>query len=78
MNKAITDGLQLMPPAFAEGLGVWSSGDGTPGSDTYDGAAGVSVFIAADKNRSMTIIREDETCVCGVDGGCDEDYDLQK
>ncbi|KIC17949.1 hypothetical protein [Leisingera sp. ANG-DT] len=47
MNKAITEGLQLMPPAFAEGLNVWSSGDGTPGSDTYDGAAN-AVFVAAD------------------------------
>ena len=36
MNKAITDGLVLMPPAFAAGLGVWSSDDGTPGSTTYD------------------------------------------
>ncbi|KIC10963.1 hypothetical protein RA19_09550 [Leisingera sp. ANG-M1] len=47
MNKAITEGLQLMPPAFADGLNVWSSGDGTPGSDTYDGAAN-AVFVAAD------------------------------
>lgn len=47
MNKAITDGLQLMPPAFAEGLNVWSSGNGTPGSDTYDGAAN-AVLVAAD------------------------------
>lgn len=47
MNKAITDGVQLMPPAFAEGLDVWSSGDGTPGSDTYDGAAN-AVLVAAD------------------------------
>ncbi|MEW2914300.1 right-handed parallel beta-helix repeat-containing protein [Leisingera sp. JC11] len=47
MNKAITEGLQLMPPAFADGLDVWSSGDGTPGSDTYDGAAN-AVFVAAD------------------------------
>ncbi|CUH77284.1 Pectate lyase superfamily protein [Tritonibacter multivorans] len=39
MNKAITEGLQLMPPAFEAGLGVWSRGDGTPGSDTYAGAA---------------------------------------
>ena len=36
MNKAITDGLVLQPPAFADGLGVWSSEDGTPGSVTYD------------------------------------------
>ena len=47
MNKAITEGLQLMPPPFAEGLGVWSSGDGTPGSDTYDGAANAA-FVPAD------------------------------
>ena len=36
MNKAITDGLQLMPPPFADGLDVWSSGDGTPGSPLLD------------------------------------------
>lgn len=47
MNKAITEGLTLMPATFAEGLGQWSSGDGTPGSDTYEGAAN-AVFVAAD------------------------------
>lgn len=47
MNKVITDGLQLMPPAFADGLDVWSSGDGTPGSDTYDGAANAAL-VASD------------------------------
>ncbi|SFJ92846.1 glycosyl hydrolase family 28-related protein [Celeribacter neptunius] len=47
MNKAITDGLALMPPAFAQGLDVWSSEDGTPGSATYDGAANAA-FVAAD------------------------------
>ena len=36
MNKAITDGLVLQPPAFAGGLNVWSSEDGTPGTVTYD------------------------------------------
>ncbi len=36
MNKAITDGTQFMPPAFSFGLDVWSSGDGTTGSPTYD------------------------------------------
>ena len=51
MNKAITEGLQLMPPAFAAGLGQWSSGDGTPGSDTYDGAAN-AVFVPADADFS--------------------------
>lgn len=36
MNKAITDGLDLMPPPFVDGLNVWSSGDGIPGSTSYD------------------------------------------
>ena len=35
MNKAITDGILFMPPAFEDGLGVWSRQDGTSGSDTY-------------------------------------------
>lgn len=47
MNKAITDGLVLMPAAFSDGLGVWSSGDGTPGSDTYEGA-GNAAFVPSD------------------------------
>ena len=46
MNKAITDGLVLMPPAFENGLDVWSSEDGIPGSNTYDGAANASLVPA--------------------------------
>ncbi|MCZ4351094.1 glycosyl hydrolase family 28-related protein [Roseovarius aestuarii] len=49
MNKAVTDGIQFMPPAFEDGLGVWSSEDGTPGSDTYDGAANAAL-VAADQD----------------------------
>ncbi len=49
MNKAITDGLALMPPPFAAGLDNWSSGNGTPGSDTYAGAGG-GVFVPADQD----------------------------
>ncbi len=49
MNKAITEGVVLMPPAFAEGLDQWSSGDGTPGSDTYDGAVNAA-YVAADQD----------------------------
>jgi Pectate lyase superfamily protein len=37
MNKAITDGLVLMPPAFSAGLNLWSREDGTPGSGSYQG-----------------------------------------
>ena len=49
MNKAITDGVLLMPPAFADGLDVWSSGNGTPGSDTYLNAANAA-FVVADQD----------------------------
>ena len=49
MNKAITDGVVLMPLPFAAGLGVWSSEDGTPGSDTY-ATDGSGVFVAADQD----------------------------
>ncbi len=49
MNKAITDGLVLMPPQFVLGLGQWSSGDGTPGSDTYAGS-GTGQIVPADQD----------------------------
>jgi len=47
MNKAITDGLNFMPPAFIDGLADWSSEDGTPGSATYEGAANAAL-VASD------------------------------
>lgn len=46
MNKAITDGLNLTPPAFTDGLNVWSSQDGTPGSDTWASAANAATVPA--------------------------------
>ncbi|WP_108482771.1 glycosyl hydrolase family 28-related protein [Oceaniglobus ichthyenteri] len=49
MNKAITDGLVLMPPPFSGGLNVWSSEDGTPGSATYAGASNAA-FVPADQD----------------------------
>lgn len=49
MNKAVTDGLALMPPQFEDGLDVWSAGDGTPGSDTYAGS-GPGAFVPADQD----------------------------
>lgn len=47
MNKAVTEGLALMPPPFAAGLAVWSSADGLAGQDHYAGAGG-GVFVPAD------------------------------
>ena len=47
MNKAITDGLDLMPPPFADGLADWSSSNGTPGSPDYAGAANAAL-VASD------------------------------
>jgi hypothetical protein len=46
MNKAVTEGLVLMPPPFAQGLNVWSSGNGTAGSPTYAGAANAALVPA--------------------------------
>lgn len=51
MNKAITDGLIFMPPAFAAGLGPWSSGDGTPGSPSYAGSPNAAL-VPADQDFS--------------------------
>jgi len=49
MNKAITQGIVFMPQPFAEGLGQWSSGDGRPGSDTYENAPNAA-FVPADQD----------------------------
>lgn len=49
MNKAITDGIVFMPQTFATGLDRWSSGDGTPGSDTYENAPNAA-FVPADQD----------------------------
>ncbi len=58
MNIAITDGLLLMPPAFDQGLGVWSRGDGTPGSTTYAGATDAALVTGdADFGSCLEIIK---------------------
>ncbi|MFB9149208.1 glycosyl hydrolase family 28-related protein [Roseovarius ramblicola] len=49
MNKAITQGIVFMPPPFAAGLDQWSSGDGRPGSDTYESAPNAA-FVPADQD----------------------------
>ncbi len=60
MNKAITDGIVFMPPQFANGLDVWSSGDGTPGTPTYDGSgSGAYVPADADFGGCLEILKVD-------------------
>ncbi|SFO30137.1 Pectate lyase superfamily protein [Roseovarius lutimaris] len=49
MNKAITDGIVFMPQPFAAGLDQWSSGNGTPQSDTYANAVNAA-FVPADQD----------------------------
>jgi hypothetical protein len=49
MNKAITDGLVLMPPPFSAGLNLWSREDGTPGSASYAGQPNAA-FVPADQD----------------------------
>lgn len=47
MNKAVTEGITFTPRAFEFGLDQWSSGDGTPGSDTYENASNAA-YVPAD------------------------------
>ena len=58
MNKVITDGIVLMPPAFGDGLDVWSSADGLAGDPAYDGAANASLIAAdADFGTCLELIK---------------------
>lgn len=54
MNKAITEGLDFMPPAFIDGLGVWSSGDGTPSSVRYSNDPN-GTLVASDQDFGACI-----------------------
>jgi len=49
MNKAITEGLALMPPPFSAGLSHWSSADGLAGDASYQGAPNAAL-IASDQD----------------------------
>ena len=62
MNKAITDGLVLAPPAFSAGLDVWSSEDGTPGGVTYD-AVGTAAVVPGDVDfgSALEFLKTDST-----------------
>lgn len=60
MNKEITEGLNLMPPAFIDGLDVWSNQDGTPGSTTYDVVtSGTLVASDQDFGACIEIIKDE-------------------
>lgn len=62
MNIAITDGVQLSPPGFAAGLGVWSREDGTPGTATWSGAANAALVPAdQDFGSCLEIYKTDDT-----------------
>jgi hypothetical protein len=62
MNKAITDGITFTPRAFEFGLDQWSSGDGTPGTPTYNGAANAAFVPAdADFGGCLELLKTDGT-----------------
>ena len=62
MNKAITDGLALMPPAFVDGLEVFSSADGRPGEPTYLASPDVSLAAGdVDFGRCLELRKTDVT-----------------
>ncbi|MEM1078508.1 MAG: glycosyl hydrolase family 28-related protein [Pseudomonadota bacterium] len=61
MNKAITDGLDLMPPQFADGLEVWSQGNGTPATATWEGASNATLVPAdADFGGCLEIQKQND------------------
>jgi len=49
MNKAITEGLVLMPPAFSAGLNLWSREDGLTGQGSYL-AQSNAAFVPSDQD----------------------------
>jgi hypothetical protein len=49
MNKAITEGLVLMPPPFEAGLNLWSRADGLPGDGSYLGQSNAA-FVPSDQD----------------------------
>ncbi len=49
MNKAITEGLVLMPPPFSAGLNLWSREDGLTGQGSYLGQPNAA-FVPSDQD----------------------------
>lgn len=49
MNKAVTEGLVLMPPAFEAGLGLWSREDGLAGQGSWANQSNAA-YVPADQD----------------------------
>lgn len=49
MNKAITEGLVLMPPPFSAGLNLWSREDGLTGQGSYQGQSNAA-YVPSDQD----------------------------
>ncbi|MDZ4393085.1 glycosyl hydrolase family 28-related protein [Cypionkella sp.] len=62
MNKAITQGLVLMPPPFSAGLGLWSREDGLSGQGSYLGQANAA-YVPADQDFSGCLELQKTTAV---------------
>ncbi|MEL7463211.1 MAG: right-handed parallel beta-helix repeat-containing protein [Pseudomonadota bacterium] len=57
MNKAIAQSIDLMPPPFSDGLDVWSSQNGGPGSNRYSTANNAQVlFTDPDFEECLEIV----------------------
>ena len=56
MNKAITEGLVLMPPPFSAGLNLWSREDGLSGQGSYL-AQGNAAFVPSDQDFGGCLLK---------------------
>lgn len=57
MNKAIAQNIDLMPPPFSDGLVVWSSQNGGPGSNNYANSNNAQVlFTDPDFEECLEIV----------------------
>ena len=62
MNKAITQGLVLMPPPFSAGLNLWSRADGRPGDGSYAGQPNAA-YVPSDQDFGGCLELEKTTAV---------------
>jgi len=62
MNKAITQGLVLMPPPFSAGLNLWSRADGRPGDGSY-AAQPNAAYVPSDQDFAGCLELQKTTAV---------------